>query len=104
MRCDKCKHWGRPNGEEDHEARRAGMKQCMALRLRDKLEDEVGAQSFYTGNGVRDADAYMTACDNKLIEARAYVQDGSSYMAELITRPDFFCALFSPLEQESRIE
>lgn len=42
--------------------------------------------------------AYRAASDKVFGEAKAVVKDGSDYMAELLTRPDFGCVLFETKE------
>lgn len=91
MRCDQCKHWMPSN---EWEAQGVGFRECMAVRFRWAIQDE--ASSGITWG----SDHYITRRREALIAAKAYVQDGSEYRAELYTAPDFFCALFAASEHE----
>jgi hypothetical protein len=82
-RCDKCKHWASQDGF-DWEAHAVGFGWCKAVRERWVIADEATAERI-DGKAAR---------QEALKASRAYVQDGSEYRAELITGPDFFCALF----------
>jgi len=64
----------------------------MAVRERWRITDEATANMAYDD---ADASQFQTRRKDALRAARAYVQDGSEYRAELFTAPDFFCALFS---------
>src|SRR3712207_2378321 len=98
MRCDECKHWKRDSDNEEWEAKAAGFNECVAVRERWRITDEATKGLAY-GNleGDEPDHPYVAARFNALKAARAYVQDGSEYRAELFTAPDFFCALFEPL-------
>ncbi len=87
MRCDQCKHWESSN---EWEANDAGFRRCLAVRERWVIQDEALKNVGYDGPD----GTYVTTRKNALIAARAYVQDGSEYRADLLTGPDFFCALF----------
>lgn len=90
-RCDACKHWATEE-KFDWEAASIDFRRCMAVKQRWDIMDNA-ARRVYEG----DDDAYE-ARQRERMEAlkasRAYVQDGSEYHAELVTGPDFFCALF----------
>lgn len=90
MRCDKCKHWS--DKSDEWEAKEVGFRQCMAVRERWVIQDE--ASPRWSG-GDEEWDTLVKARQLALAAARAYVQDGSEYHAELLTAPDFFCALYS---------
>ncbi len=90
MRCDQCKHWESSDGK-DWTANEAGFRRCLAVRERWTIQDEASQGLSYGGGG---GSNYASTRKNALIAARAYVQDGSEYFAELLTAPDFFCALF----------
>lgn len=95
MRCDQCRHWKRAEeSNEEWEAMGAGLRECAAVRERWRIvEDAVsGLDMDVVGD-----DQYMTIKKEALRTAKAYVQDGSQYRAELFTGPDFFCALFAPM-------
>jgi len=89
MRCDQCEHWKRD--PEDWEAESVGFRLCTAVRPRWRIEDEAAAAVRQSGSA---EDDWRRANREALQSARAYVQDGSEYRAELLTGPDFFCALF----------
>jgi hypothetical protein len=88
MRCDQCKHW---KPIDEWEALSAGFRQCMAVRERWEIQDEAssGIEWSYDENG-----EYIKRRKDALAAAKACVQDGSEYRADLLTGPDFFCALF----------
>lgn len=85
MRCDQCKHW-KPDDTEDWAAEEIGFRLCTAVRPRWKIQDEASELKIEGDAAELRAEA--------LRAARAYVQDGSEYLADLVTGPDFFCALF----------
>ncbi len=88
MRCDECRHWATEEWLQwDWEANGIGFRQCMAVRERWKIQDAVCDQ--------RSGDEHIEMRKQALKATRAYVQDGSEYHAELITGPDFFCALWA---------
>jgi hypothetical protein len=100
MRCDQCKHW-KPEGTQDWTAERVGFGECLGVRERWRITDEAGCRSavkeYELGPPLEDGiEAALQQEDAALRAARAYVQDGSEYRAELFTAPDFFCALFAP--------
>jgi hypothetical protein len=92
MKCEACKHWKKGSDNEEWEAAGAGFGECEGVRERWVIQDEAS-------EGVeRDSDEegeFATKRREALKAARAYVQDGSQYHAELFTAPDFFCALFA---------
>jgi hypothetical protein len=92
MRCDKCKFWKDKSENPEWEAGEAGFKQCLGVRARWRIQDE--ASSGIEWDNVEEGQ-YMKRRREALKNARAYVQDGSEYRAELFTAPDFFCALFT---------
>lgn len=83
-RCDKCRHW-RSADEHDWTSAAVGFRVCDAVRARWKIEDDASEKRSQSFQEIR---------QNALKASRAYVQDGSEYYAELVTGPDFFCALF----------
>jgi hypothetical protein len=82
-RCDQCKHWVVYDGY-DWEAMNAEFGLCRGVRERWKITDEASKDR------INDRELRAAA----LKEAKAYVQDGSEYVAQLVTAPDFFCALY----------
>jgi hypothetical protein len=92
-RCDKCQHW---TPSEDHNVEAAGMRKCRAVRpLWHVIEDATRGMTYGDGN------AYRAAEIEALRRARAVVNDGSSYMADLFTGPDFGCVLFATTPEGS---
>jgi hypothetical protein len=91
MRCDLCKHWKKDS--EEWEANAVGFGECLGVRERWTIQDEASEGVEWDGE---EEGAYMKRRREALKSARAYVQDGSEYHAELMTAPDFFCALYLP--------
>lgn len=91
--CETCAHW-QPLEEWDVKA--GGLRRCVGVRQRWDVEDEIPEEiraSKYDGAPL-DA-AYQSAAEAVFAEARAVVQDGSQYSAQLLTRPDFGCVLWT---------
>jgi hypothetical protein len=94
VRCDECKHWKKDSDNEEWEAKAAGFGECLGVMERWRImDDSVGPR--YLASESDDEDDYIRRRGEALKAARAYVQDGSQYRAELFTAPDFFCALFT---------
>lgn len=95
MRCDRCKYWKVGSGNEEWEVKGAGFGECLAVRERWRIMDEASKTigRYKTEDGEQ---IWIKARVDALRVAKAYVQDGSEYRAELFTAQDFFCALFSP--------
>lgn len=89
--CKECKHWG-DDDFPSWEADAAGFRLCTAVRARWVIADEADTNIDRFENG----DAWLAARREALVKARAYVEDGSDYIANLMTGPDFGCVLFSP--------
>lgn len=87
-RCDQCRFWGKGVDGPGWEGASIGFNVCERVRARWLIEDEASAVDS------DDTDKWIATRKNALKSAKAYVQDGSEYMAELITGPDFFCALW----------
>lgn len=104
MRCDQCRHWlieTRPN-YGDWEAAEVGFGECKAVRERWIIQDDAGCGLDRFSDEPNAEDRWIEARRTALRAARAYVQDGSEYRAELYTAPDFFCALFAARTQDER--
>lgn len=105
MRCDECRHW-KPDDELDWEATEVGFRECGAVRERWRITEDATKGWAWPGGPKVDWDsdaaavAYKKAKTDALIAGKAYVQDGSEYRAELYTAPDFFCALFAPVDTQ----
>lgn len=104
MRCDECAHWRKGSDNQEWEAGRAGFGECVAVRERWRIMDGASeglawgtneAEWDEYGDAPPPADSFTGVRIAALKRARAYVQDGSEYRAELFTSPDFFCALFA---------
>lgn len=93
MRCDQCKFW--TGDVDDWELSGAGFRKCEAVRQRWTITDEASRKIEWDG---KEDGPYLTSRREALKRARAYVQDGSDYRADLCTGPDFFCALFDALD------
>jgi hypothetical protein len=91
-RCDKCRHWGVDDDGYDWEAKAVGFHICKAVRERWEITDEASPKR---------AEEFQQVRQDALRASRAYVQDGSEYVAQLITGPNFFCALFAPSGAEN---
>ncbi len=103
MRCDQCEFWDKDDSEE-WQPRGAGFRQCFAVQERWRITEPI-AKSYTTpyGNGTDTPWEIVEEAERAALRAaRAYVQDGSEYRAELITGPDFFCALFLEKQKEER--
>lgn len=90
--CANCAFWGAGAGDDAYagwEARSVGFRRCSGVQERWTI----GEGSYLAGE---DQDQFAARRIRELSEARAYVEDGSEYMANLVTGPDFFCALHSP--------
>lgn len=93
MRCDQCKHW-QPEDSDEWEAKGINFRKCGAVRERWVIQDEATDGKTWDDRDFDDDGDYMTLRRAALAKARAYVQDGSQYMADLMTGPDFGCVLF----------
>ncbi len=98
MRCDQCKHWDTEEIEPEWDAEAIGFHKCRAMRERWRIQDEASGKLDYESKD------YSKVRNDALKSARAYVQDGSQYMAELVTGPDFFCAFFAALSNAKENE
>jgi len=95
MRCDRCKFWSDKEVEIGWEAEMIGFRECRAVRERWAIQDGANdGVKFYPGDDDAGEAAWIKKRNDALRASRAYVQDGSEYRAELVTGPDFFCALF----------
>lgn len=95
MRCDQCKHW--KEEAQDWELQGSGFRKCAAVRERWVIQDEASEGIEWDGE---EEGAYSKSRRAALQKARAYVQDGSQYTADLCTGPDFGCVLFVPADQQ----
>jgi len=99
MRCDQCEHWfvETRDGCREWEAESAGFGECKAVRERWVIQDEAtaGETPWYQDDAEDARERWSAKRLEALKSAKAYVQDGSEYRAELFTAPDFFCALFT---------
>lgn len=79
MRCDECKHW-----DKDDEDRIAGLGYCRR------------AHAFWDRSEWRDEDdgTYHRVLLPEAAGDMMFCQDGSDYLAFLITKAQFYCAHF----------
>ncbi len=91
--CGSCKQW-RIEEDYDWEASLVGFNRCMAVRERWRIADEVSDNLEPMADKEAAGDRWVKVRCDALTAARAYVQDGSEYRADLMTGPDFFCALY----------
>lgn len=106
MECRTCQHW-KPTGTEDWTAEGVGFGECLGVRERWRIQDEASDKNpdakpdedfwEWEAGKVPTPGSREAVRRDALLAARAYVQDGSEYRAELFTAPDFFCALYSPV-------
>lgn len=94
MRCDECRHWNRDAQSSGWESDKIGFHPCSAVRERWVIQDEATPGRFPDHKNKSAVEAWSAARSEALRASRAYVQDGSEYYAELVTGPDYFCALF----------
>lgn len=94
-RCETCKHWTESN---QWDVKAGGLRECGAVQPKWVVEDQVpealqkGRYGF-EGDGAQAA--YETASTECFKKAMAVVNDGSQYIAVLLTRPEFGCVLHS---------
>ena len=97
MRCDQCRFWEEDTPansiNRDWQANSIGFRACLAIKARWNITDSITGDPAIENLKERVADASRRS-NAALIAARAYVQDGSEYRAEILTSPDFYCALF----------
>lgn len=91
MRCDECKHW---NKAYQNQVQSLIVGQCTrAMPFWDASE---WSEELSNKN---DADGLWNGPDRVLkpefADRKFFAQDGSDYMANVLTAPDFFCAEFS---------
>ncbi len=93
MRCDQCQYWDKEY--IDWASKETNFGKCTAVQERWEIENQATLTFKEQGfERPRDWEKYLSLEREALKAARAYVQDGSEYRAELVTGPDFFCALF----------
>lgn len=81
-KCKSCKHWSLPTDDwEGERYERNGVRPCLKAGL-------WWEQSYWTPEG-----DYRARKDPSLL---MYVQDGSDYMASLLTDPEFGCVHHEP--------
>jgi len=91
--CGTCKHW-KPAAEDEYgsevRANRMGLRKCGAVEMFDQ---SYRWRDDHDGDGGADdpssALEFMPDCVNKT----AFVQDGSSYRADLFTKSNHFCPM-----------
>ena len=91
MRCDSCKHWHTKEVQPEWDAEAIGFHKCKAVRERWDIQDK--ASEGLDWDASQEDGKWSKVRNDALKASRAYVQDGSQYIADLVTGPDFFCAL-----------
>lgn len=92
--CSECKHWALASSNtfgaefNDWTATEIGFGKCKAIRARWAVQDEAAIVGLHTSS-----EGFLAIRRDALKAARAYVQDGSEYHAELVTGATFSCAL-----------
>lgn len=79
MRCDGCKHWDEDMGRQDYAG---GVGVCRR------------AHAFWDRSRWQDTDDgdYRRVLLPEAANDMMFCQDGSDYVAVLLTKPEFFCA------------
>lgn len=94
-KCETCKSWVDPK-QVTWERRDSGMRGCAKVKERWEIEDSVSGEQrrppWELGEDA--ANQWIERRLQGLRDAKAYVEDGSDYSAELVTGPDFSCALW----------
>jgi len=86
-RCATCKHWLPPTENDyglEHRANKMGVRRCGAAPMFEDSYELVPDESEEGGVWVIPA---------KLQATTAFVQDGSSYQADLFTRAEHGCTM-----------
>ncbi len=108
-RCATCRHWGAQTAAcdefQDWQADKLRHKRCERVIPRWKIEGSIPrVERAYIEDhlGFRRDETAEARYDKLMKEAfadhPAYVQDGSEYVAELITGPTFGCTLHEAKE------
>jgi hypothetical protein len=100
--CSTCRHW---KVSDEWDVQPGGLRTCMAVREIWRLEDDVPeaireGKYGYDGDGDPTTALYTAATEDLIAKAKAVVRDASNYVAELLTRPDFGCVLWSSPNNE----
>lgn len=80
-RCKTCKHWEAYKDDEEYALRGAGICHA-AKKLWNLSESEQDINNDWL---------YYRKLKPEAAGVLSFVQDGSNYMAELVTMPDFGC-------------
>lgn len=106
--CTTCRHWmpavdpddelAEYRSHNDWQAEKIGYRKCMRIIARWKHQDKVDPtlQQKWRSGGATDksaTEAYWKAVEEAVVASKAYVQDGSEYVADMFTAPDFGCVL-----------
>lgn len=93
-RCDKCQFWQPP---KEGEWATIGIGRCDKAKqlwhVTDWSKDDEG-----------DADYISRVLLPEFADQLSFVQDGSDYMAHLLTKAEFYCAHFAALDDARRKE
>jgi hypothetical protein len=86
--CSICKHWN-PAADNEYgsevRANKLGLRKCTAIIMFDE------SYRWRTGSD-RNEDSGLEF-KPEFVTMTAFVQDGSSYRADLYTKPEHFCAM-----------
>ena len=78
MNCGNCKHWSFGEDRNWLTEGATGIKKCQRIPMFWNATDwDRGANKRIF-----------------IVESKAFVQDGSDYRAELLTKPDFYCNMW----------
>jgi hypothetical protein len=87
MNCGTCKHWEKPDPEAWY-----GIRRIVGHCNRIKMHDEATEWSRNDNDDSQSSAMYKLK-DGEL----AFVEDGSSYKADLFSLPEFGCVLWEKL-------
>lgn len=97
MKCSRCCHWLDNSGE-------AGFGKCRAVHRGCAITDQAsrGFNPYPAeGGGDQAEDRWQSMRDDALKSAMAYLDGEGMRGIELVTAPDYFCALFTALPGSS---
>lgn len=92
MKCETCKHWDRES-KYLYNYNNTKAHHCSAVNMLNDYDDPKYGPIVVEREYTRDDNGRITDMKETMI-AKAYVMDGSSYHAELVTRFDFGCVLW----------
>lgn len=96
--CESCANWA----EEHHAAwdvSGTGMRVCQGVKERWTITDNVERAPEGTADSDETYNEYAKRKGAALLAAGAFVEDGSEYMAQLVTAPGFSCSLWKQKQE-----